>query len=305
MDNLLTTVSLRRLQVFLAVCETLHMARAAERLGVAQPALSQQIAALEAALGVRLFNRRKRGIDLTAAGAACRAEAERLLAAHAGAIDTVRRTARGEAGRLSLGYVASSLMERDFPAQLKVMRDRYPDVELALREGGVAALLDALERGELDAALVRAPVTVNRPLVHQVHSSQDLVAILPKGHPLAELEAVPITRLAGEALVGFDDPEDVGIMRVVSDLAATAGTSLQMKWRVSAIGSVLGLVAAGMGYGIVPRNIALLAGAEIVVRPLADTHARAELWLLWHEQRRSPTLARFLAVTGESTRQES
>ncbi|MBN3808108.1 LysR substrate-binding domain-containing protein [Paraburkholderia sp. Ac-20347] len=300
MDSLLTSASLRRLQVFLAVCETLHMARAAEQLGVAQPALSQQIKGLEEALGVRLFHRRKRGIDLTAAGEAFRAEAQKLLALHGHAIDAVRRTARGELGTLAIGYVASAMFERSFPAQLRAMRETHPNVELELRDENLRTLFAALEAGELDVALVRAPVAAEAPLRHRVHSSQELVVILPKWHALAALEKIPLAKLATEPMVGFPDPDDVGTMRVVTDLAAKAGVKLQPKWKVSDVGSIIGLVAAGLGFGIVPLEIARLAGAEIVARPLAGRGARAELWLVWHEARETPALSRFLAIVGKS-----
>ncbi|HEV3431884.1 MAG TPA: LysR substrate-binding domain-containing protein [Paraburkholderia sp.] len=296
MDSLLTSASLRRLQVFLAVCETLHMARAADQLGVAQPALSQQIKGLEEALGVRLFNRRKRGIDLTTAGESFRAEAQKLLALHQQAIDAVRRTARGEMGRLALGYVPSAMFERSFPLQLRAMREQHPNVELTLRDDSLGELCKALVAGEIDVALVRAPVPEGLPLKHRVHSTQELVVILPADHTLAALERIPLARLVAEPMIGFPDPENVGIMNVVANLAAKAGVTLEQKWRVADVGSILGLVAAGLGFGIVPQNFAQLAGPEIVSRPLAGRTPRAELWLVWHEEKETPALKRFLAI---------
>lgn len=296
MKDLLTSVSLRRLQVFLAVCDTQHMARAAERLGVAQPALSQQISALEQALGVKLFHRRNRGIDLTEAGQACRTEAQRLLALHHGAIDAVRRTAKGEVGRIALGYVGTAMFSRTFPAQLKAMREAFPDVEFFLREGSIATQLAGLESGELDVALVRAPVHMEMPLRHRFHSRQELVVILPSDHPLANWEKVPIESLASEPMIGFPDLDDVGIGRVVTQLAAAAGCKIQVKWRVTEIGSILGLVAAGLGYGIVPRDVAMYARPWTVMRPLAEPNAYSDCWLVWNEQRETPVLNRFLEI---------
>lgn len=296
MELSLSTVSLRRLQVFLSVCETLHMARAAERLGVSQPALSQQIRGLEQALGVQLFHRRKRGIDLTSAGEACRIEAERLLALHAGAVDAIRRAARGEMGRITLGYVSSAMFEQRFLAQLKTMREKFPEVELNLREGSIAALLAGVEVGDIDVALVRAPIRVETPLRHRFHSRQNLIVILPRGHRLTEDDAIPISRLASEQMVGFPDADHVGIMRVAAELAAAAGVRLQVKWQVSEVGSVLGLVAAGLGYGIVPKSIAQLAGPDVSAHALAEPGAQTELWLVWHEERMSPALSQFINI---------
>lgn len=296
--DLLAGLSLRRLRSFLAVCDTMHVARAAEKLGVAQPALSQQIRALEEALGVQLFHRRKRGIDLTAAGRACRTEAERLLALHAGAVDFIRRTARGEAGRVALGYVGSAVFEERFTAQLRRMRERFPEVELGLSEASIGGLLAALDRGELDAAVVRAPVEVERPLRHLVQVRQRVVAIFPAGHPLAAAASVSIRDLAREPLVGYSDPVDVGLMRVASDMAADAGVTLTVGWQVREVGSVLGLVAAGLGYGLVAEGLAARAPGGIVSRPIAESSATTELWLIWHEDRVTPALQRFLEIAG-------
>ncbi|AYD03836.1 LysR substrate-binding domain-containing protein [Neorhizobium sp. NCHU2750] len=296
MDHSLSAVSLRRLQVFLTVCETLHMARAAERLGVAQPALSQQIAALEDALGAKLFHRYGRGIELTAAGHACRAEAEKLLAFHQSAIDSVRRTARGDTGRIALGYVGSSMFTHEFPAQLKAMRESAPGVEFVLREGGIAIQLVGLQAGDLDAALVRGPVVVQPPLRYRLHSRQELVVILPGDHPLAEWPEIPIEKLASESMIGFRDTDNVGIGSVVSKLAEAKGCKLEVKWRVTEIGSILGLVAAGLGYGIVPKEVASYTSHRIVMRPLAEPGANTELWLVWNEQKETPALSRFLDI---------
>jgi DNA-binding transcriptional LysR family regulator len=296
MESLLLSVSLRRLQVFLSVCETLHMARAAERLGVTQPALSQQIRSLEQALGARLFHRRKRGIDLTSAGRICRAEAEKLLALHARTIETVRRTARGEMGRINLGYVASVMFGQRFPAQLKAVHETFPDIELSLRQTNLPALLAALEAGDLDVVLVWAPVALALPLVHRVHSRQDLVIALPREHPLAQLAKIPISRLAHDAMIGISGPDDIGVMQVAAQLAARAGVTLHVKWQAPEFGSLLGLVAAGLGYGIVPQNVARLAGPEIVSRPLEEPGAHAEYWLVWDEQTATPALHKFTEI---------
>lgn len=297
MNEVLTSASLRRLRVFLALCDTLHMARTAEQLGIAQPALSQQVHGLEQAIGVRLFHRRKRGLEMTLAGEALRSDVRALLSLHTGAIDHTRRVARGEIGQLKVGYVGSSMLEGLFPGQLKAMRDQFPGVELTLRENSVEQMLAALAAGDLDVALVRAPIQAPPPLRSRFHSRQDLVVVLPLGHPLAALPHIPIARLADEPMVAFPDPEEVGIMRVATRMAAAAGCSLRIGWRVSEIGSVLGLVAAGMGYGIVPRSIGLMARRQLVARPLADAGATSELWLVWHGQRSTPPLAHFLDIT--------
>lgn len=294
MDDRLASVSLRRLHAFLAVCDTLHMARAADRLHITQPALSQQIQGLEQALGVMLFNRRKRGIDLTAAGEACRAEAEKLLAAHALMIDGVLRTARGEAGQLNIGYVGSLMYGQRFPLQLKTMQQQFPDVELSLRQGTFSGLLSAVRAGELDVALVGAPAEIEAPLAHRMHSRQDLVAALPQDHPLAQFESVPLSRLSGEPLIALRGTDDIGASRVVARTAAAAGLDLDIKWHVSEFNGVLGLVAAGFGCAIVPEDLARISTREIHFRPVTPPGLYTEYWLVWNRQRTTPALDQFM-----------
>lgn len=305
MEDILATASLRRLRVFLTVCETLHMARAAERLDVTQPALSQQIRSLEEAIGVRLFHRRKRGIDLTAAGSSLRLGAERLLRLHTETIEVTRHVGRGEMGRLALGYVNSAMFERRFPAQLRLMHERYPKVELILREGGIKGLIAAVSASEVDMAVVRAPIDITAPLRKCLHSRQKLVVVLPQGHRLSTLPAIPISELAPEPMVALPDLENVGIMRIADELAAAEGLKLTIRWQVSEVGSVLGLVAAGLGFGIVPSDIGALAGPELIVRPLSAGRGLppvTELWLVWHEEKITPALEQFLAIAAPEKR---
>ncbi|MBU9598012.1 LysR family substrate-binding domain-containing protein [Burkholderia multivorans] len=199
-------------------------------------------------------------------------------------------------GRLAVGYVPSAMFERSFPLQLRTMREQHPNVELILRDGNLGELSRALLEGEIDVALVRAPVPEDLPLRHRVHSAQELVVILPAGHALAALDRVPLARLVSEPMIGFPDPENVGIMYIVAKLAAKVGVKLEQKWRVADVGSILGLVAAALGFGIVPQNFGQLAGPEIVARPLAGHTPRAELWLVWHGEKETPALKRFLAM---------
>lgn len=295
MDELVTA-SLRRLRVFLAVCETLHLGRAAERIGIAQPALSQQIRGLEEGLGVRLFHRRKRGIDLTAAGEAYRIEAIKLLRLHADAAEEARRVARGEMGRLAVGYVASAMFEERFPETLRAMHQGLPDLRIALREDGISELLRALVNGEFDVVLVRGPVALPSECRHMLGARQRLVAVLPERHPLARKRSLTVAELAGEPMVGFNDPDDRGIMRIASDLANKSNVNLDVQWRVSGVTGVLGLAAAGQGFGLVAESSACVTLPGVCYRPLSDPGAMAELWYVWRPDRMTPALNHLLTM---------
>lgn len=292
MDQLVS-MSLRRLRAFLVVCDTLHIGRAAQHMGIAQPALSQQIRSLEAALGVPLFHRRKRGIDLTEAGAAYREEATRLLAAHKGAAEIARRTARGELGSLSIGYVTSAMFGSHLPALLGRMHAGYPDVRVSLVEGGIADIMAALKAGEIDVAFVRAPLQVPAGHASRVVVVERLMAAIPAGHRHAAKRSLTLAELAEEPMIGFNDAADVGIGRIIADLAARSGVSFRADWRVSAATSLLGLAAAGLGWGFVPDSLAGLPVPGVAFREI-EGGIEAPLWVIWRGDPRPPTALRNL-----------
>src|SRR6202521_1534810 len=151
-------MKLRHLRYFVAVAEEGHITRAAERLGIQQPPLSQQIRALEAELQVQLFRRKPRGVELTQAGEALLAEARAILQQIEHAITAVRRTARGEAGRMGLGFTSSASFHPFVPQALGGYAGTHPLVRLTLEESGTGELVAALIDERLDAAFVRSPI---------------------------------------------------------------------------------------------------------------------------------------------------
>lgn len=291
------TTSLRRLAYFLDVCETLHIGKSAERLGIAQPALSQQIKKLETELHVQLFFRRKRGIEMTVAGTAYRIEVQRLLAMHEHANEVAQRTARGELGSLNVGYIGSAMFEPEFPALLKRLRGEYPGIHLTLHEQRIEEQLEALQRGDLDIAVVRGPIgALSTNQRKQAGSRRPLIVALPSDNPLLANPILSIAQLANEPMVSFSDPSNLAILQIASTLAHCAGVTLNIAWRVPEVASILGLVAAGMGYGIVPASISSLTMPTVSFRPLADDGAYSELWYIWDEERSTPAVERFLAL---------
>src|SRR5579863_7168300 len=151
-------MELRHLRYFVAVAEEGHITRAAARLGIQQPPLSQQIRALEAELDVRLFHRKPRGVELTQAGQALYAEAQAILRQVESAVAATRRTARGEAGRIGLGFTSSASFHPFVPQAIRTYREAHPLVALSLDESGTAELVEGLLTERLDAAFVRSPI---------------------------------------------------------------------------------------------------------------------------------------------------
>ena len=297
MHKNLTSASLRRLAVFLTVCETLHVARAAEKLDIAQPALSQQIKALEDALGVKLFHRRKRGIDLTSAGRACRAAAERLLKDHHNLIDEVRSVARGERGHLVLGHVGSALAGRMFPDHLQRMGLRFPEVQITLAEKSISDLVTAVAKQDIDVALVRDIETVPSTCITQRYVTEKLFVLLPENHVLASRTGLSIQEIHPIPLIGFQDTDEVGIAHIVQTIAHKNGLSLEPTWKVTNIGAIFGMVHAGFGLSIVAESVTALLPAGLSALPLSEHDAESTLFLLWNREQVSPALKKFIELS--------
>src|SRR5215218_8615631 len=192
---------LRLIRYFVAVAEELHFGRAAARLHVAQPGLSQQIKSLEQSLGVLLLERTSRQVRLTPAGSLLLTEGRRLLAESARVVDRVRRTGRGEIGRVTVAAIGSATYDV-VPRLLRAHRKRCPDVELVLREMSTPAQVQALRAGEIDLGFVRLPADMEELLAYTVREER-MALMLPESHPLARLEEVPLRSLARERHILF------------------------------------------------------------------------------------------------------
>lgn len=193
------SVELRHLRYFIALAEAKSFGRAAAALGIAQPALSQQIRKLEAALDVVLFVRGNDGSHLTAAGAAFLPGARASVADVADAVATARRAERGESGCLNIAFIGSSA-DNLIPAALRLFAKARPDVEISLVETDLAQLLGCFEREEIDVAFVRRPVD-DPTLLTELVAVDDVVAVLPDDHPLAAQQSIPLAALAKDAWV--------------------------------------------------------------------------------------------------------
>jgi DNA-binding transcriptional LysR family regulator len=290
-------VELRHLRYFVAVAEERHFRRAAERLHISQPPLSQQIRALEAELGVTLFDRNRRRVELTAAGEALLAEARTVLAAADHAVEHTRRVARGEAGALSVAFVGSA-MYGPLPEVLRAFRTARPSVELRLRELSTAEALEALAEGRVDVGVLR-PAQVEAGIAIAVVSREQVVAALPEGHRLAGRPRVALTDLAGEAFVLLARREAPLLHgTLVAAMAAQHAEPGEVQ-EVAEIRTVLGLISAGLGVSLVPETVAAGERAGVVFRPLAGRAPSVDLALAWRSDDASPALTAFLDLARE------
>ncbi|HEX7115199.1 MAG TPA: LysR family transcriptional regulator [Steroidobacter sp.] len=298
-------MELRHLRYFVAVAEERHMTRAAERLGIQQPPLSMQIRALEQELGVQLFRRQPRGMELTEAGAAFLERARVILDQVERAFATTRRTARGEQGRVVVGFTSSAPFHPFVPRVIRAFRENSPLVSLVLEESGSGELVQGLHNEEIDAAFIRSPVADVVGLLVRPLLSERMVVALPKGHPLAgraarrkppaRLPALPLEALATETFILYKRPGGPGLYDTIIAACRGAGFSPRVGQEAPRIISTLNLVAAGLGVSIVPESLRQLQMDGVVYRRLTDNpHLRAPLILACRRGENAAAVQRFI-----------
>jgi len=261
-------MELRQLRYFVAVAEELHFRRAAERLHMTQPPLSNQLRRLEDELGCQLMVRSRRRVELTPAGAAFMRDARRLLAELDEAAQNARRIHAGQAGQLRISFVGSALLSL-VPNVVRRYRAAHPDVELQLRERSTEEQLGELRAGSIDVALV--PLPVDAPdLRTEVLLRERTVAVLPATHPLARLERIPPLRLGAEPLVLFPRAQAPGLHdRLLASLSGPGGPPSVVQYAPETQ-TIVSLVAAEMGVSVVQASVQRLGLPGVVYRPVAN-----------------------------------
>jgi len=295
-------MELRHLRYFVAVAEEGHVTRAAERLGIQQPPLSQQIRALERELDAQLFHRKPRGVKLTPAGRAFFDEARAILARTEEAIAATRRAAHGESGRIGIGFTSSASFHPFVPRAIRAFREAHPLVALALEESGTVELVAALRSQTIDAAFVRSPVGESTDLFVRPLLEEPMVAALPSGHALsAGAEPLPLAALAGETFVLYRRPVGPGLHDAIIAACDRAGFSPQIGQEAPRMLSTLSLVAAGLGVTVVPASMSRLEAEGVAYRRL-DPAAQliAPLNLAYRRSEISAAVRRFISLAQRS-----
>src|SRR6266581_3406409 len=259
-------MELRHLRYFVTVGEELHFGRAATKLSIVQPSLSQQIHQLEDELGFPLLYRTKRFVELTDAGRVFLAEAKHVLAQVQGAKRAAQRAYRGEMGRLVVGYISSSTYDL-LPMMLRVYRERFPEVEVALRELTTQEQVRALEEEYIHLGLLRLPISA--PMVNvEVIRQEPIVCVLPEEHPLASHERVAVSLLAQEPFVLQSRQRGAGYYVKLMKLCLASGFSPNVVQEVTEMHTIVSLVAAGMGVSLVPLSTRNIRSQGVVYRDL-------------------------------------
>lgn len=289
-------MELRHLRYFIEVASERNFTRAAEKLGIGQPPLSQQIKSLERELGVELFRRTAHGAELTGAGEAFLIEAQRVLGGAQRAAQAAQRAARGETGRLRIGFTGSAAFNPVVPALIQRFKNRYPTVDLSLEEANTPVLLQRLLDDGLDAVFFR-PGTASPEHV-QMHRFADepMKIVLPSTHPLAAKKRLPLTALAGEPFVLVPGPAGVTLHDEIVRACGEAGFSPQLAQPAPQVSSVINLVAAGLGVSIVPAAIAQVQVKGVRYVDVQGAKMRARLALGWREGDASATLGNLVGL---------
>ncbi|KVV41914.1 LysR family transcriptional regulator [Burkholderia ubonensis] len=294
------TPDLRQWRYFVTVAEERHFGRAAARLSMTQPPLSQAIRALEDLLGVALFVRTKRSVALTAVGAALLPDVRKLLEAADALPPRAQSLARGETGSLALAFVSTA----DYgllPSLLRAFGARYPQVRLQLEEATSDVQIEELAAGRIDAGLIIPPV----PPRHAAELSylpvvrEPLVLAMPAAAAPADAPEDAQVRLADVAalpLVIFPRRLAPGFYDIITGCYGAAGATPRIGQEAIQMQTIVSLVSAGMGVALVPQSLRNLRRTGVVYRPLADGAPVVETGLVWRTGDVSPVLAGFIDI---------
>ncbi len=297
-------MELRQLRYFVTVAEELHFGKAALRLHMTQPPLSQTIQALEEELGAALFERNRRGVLLTPAGAALLPEARRLLAQAQQLPQLVQRAATGEVGRLTLAFVSSA----DYsvlPPFLRAYRGAYPQVQITLQEATSDLQLDDLLHNRIDAGLLIPPLPdkARQELDYLPVLNEPLVLALPSGLPaLAKKGKLKLSALPPLPLIIFPRAISPALHDAILSVFREAGITPEIGQEAIQMQTIVSLVSAGIGMALVPQSVSNLMRTGVEYRSLAQATPLVETGLAWRRDNSSPVLHGFLALLRKELR---
>ncbi|MFI6037660.1 LysR family transcriptional regulator [Streptomyces sp. NPDC051315] len=289
---------LPQLHAFVVLAEELHFGRAAGRLGIAQPPLSQQIRRLEEKVGHPLFTRAPGAVALTPAGHALLPAARRALTGLANGLAAARAAGDGRTGRLRVAF-AASLAPTVLPGLLRAHRARFPGVHLDLREMTTAPQLTALREGTVDVGLLREPPPQDPDLSFTTLLTEPFVAVLPTTHPLAAKPTVPLSALAHAPFVLLPREAGPGLHDRITTLCASAGFTPHVAQEAVEWVTVCALVEAGLGVSLAPAGIRRVRLEGVVFRPVDPSTARTTVAVARRTGEESPLVDALLAtITG-------
>lgn len=293
-------MELRHLRYFVMVAEEKHFTRAAARLNMQQPPLSQQIRALEDELGFDLFKRHPKGVDLTTGGAVFLDEAKTILARVQEGSRRAARVAKGVEGTLAIGFTSSAAAHPLIPRIIRAFREQYPAVAITLDEGNAGRLTERSMAGQLDVGILRAPVS--RPDGIEFHRLlvEELLMVLPVGHPALSdhPDAIELQAIRDEPFILVRRPGAPGMYANLLRACQAAGFEPHVAFEVERMLTNVSLVAAGEGVSVVPASMRDIHSESVVYRRILGARPRlvAPLTLICRSFNQSPALQNFIML---------
>lgn len=283
----------RQVRYFLAVAEHLHFTVAAEKLGIAQPPLSQQILKLEREVGTKLFIRHPRRVELTEAGKVFREHARRILDEADLALAQAKKAARGETGHLSVGFAGSTVFHPLVAKGMRQFRERYAGVLIKSEESNSTMLLQKVQEGKVDCAFIRLPLDCHG-LVSQPLVMEDMVAVLPHGHGLENEDVIDLAQLAADPFILF--PRSIGpdLYDSIIKGCRDAGFFPKVELESPQLSSSVNMVAAGFGVTIIPSSIRQVHAEGVSYHPLRHRPLISGIALVWRPGEKSVCVQNFV-----------
>jgi DNA-binding transcriptional LysR family regulator len=286
-------MDIRTLQNFLQLAATLNYRRTAEGMLIAQPALSRQIIQLEEEISATLFNRTKRSVELTEAGAFFRVEVERILQQFDEVCRQTGEIHRGEAGEIRIGYASSSMTEA-LPKILVALRNQHPNLRVLLSEGTNLFEIEALKHRTLDVAFapnIILPTDIESRTVYQ----ENFILILPENHPLSIETFSSLAQVAREQFILPPRPESCGYVETIEAMCQSAGFLPRVAQQSGHSATVMRLVEAGFGISIEPKSALTHGSYKVKTIELTDIPQKAVMKMIWLRER-TAGIQRFLDV---------
>ncbi len=288
-------LELRHYRYFVALAEELHFGRAAERLGISQPALSQQFRWIEQEAGAPLLSRSKRRLALTEVGTVLYDEAAGILRQGQHAELATASASRGDAGSVSIGYVASAALSGLLPGLIYRFRQAYPAVRLAVRESDMPLQLDAVACGELDIGFIRPPLrSLPEGLALFDIAIEPVVIAMHATHALAHHTRIDVALLRDETFICTHTEHGTGFYAITLAICGNAGFQPRVEALSRQMSTIIGMVAAGFGVALIPASMRAFAPPDVVFKPLARNDVVSHLAVIHRKNERSPSVLRMV-----------
>lgn len=296
-------MELRHYSYFVALAEELHFAKAAERCGISQPALSQQIRAIETRLGASLMSRSKRHLELTEVGKVFYTQAQAVLRQAEAAQHAIAEAAQGRAGRVAIAYVASAALSGVLPGIVYQYRQSRPDIELAFHQMDMEEQLAAVAQGQCDVGFIRPPILAlpDSLTLFDVLREPVLVA-LRTNHPCAGQATIKLADLKDDPFICVHRKEGIGFYDITLTVCRNAGFVPQVEVMSSQMSIVISMVAAGFGVAIVPASTQTFMPHDVVFRPIENNDVTSALSMVHAYNNQSPAVQMFARVARDWAR---